>query len=232
MDKENKQFLKELGKLVVKNRKKINKSERYISDYLNINLEELNLIENGEQETPPQTLSKLNKLFAIDLMTATENNFKKIKNNNQKIENNFSKILGGLIYSKRKRQKFSKNELAEKIHITKHTLLKIENGEQEVPLQILSKLNKLFAINLITATENKLKEIKNKNQKKYTSFAEILGNLIYYKRRSKNLSQNMLAEKMHITRITLSKIENGNTHISAQKLAFLDKIFTSSFIVN
>jgi transcriptional regulator with XRE-family HTH domain len=40
----------------------------------------------------------------------------------------------------------------------------------------------------------------------------------------------MLAEQMRITRITLSKIENGNTHISAQKLAFLDTIFNSNLM--
>ncbi len=237
MDKENKQFLKELGKLVTKHRLKISQSAIYISDYLSIDIEKFILIENGEQEMSPQTLSKLNKLFVTNLITATENKLEElkdkpeeIKNNNQKTYNSFSTILGGLIHSQRKKQKLSKNELAEKIHSTRSALIKIENGEQEVPLQMLSRLNKLFIVDFITDTENKLKELKNENHKKCASFAAILGNLIYYKRRSENLSQNMLAEQMRITRITLSKIENGNTHISAQKLAFLDTIFDSKLM--
>jgi transcriptional regulator with XRE-family HTH domain len=78
--------------------------------------------------------------------------------------------------------------------------------------------------------EKKLEKIKIKNQKKYTSFSAVLGSLINSERTKQGLTQDELAKEMRITRVTLSKIENGDTNISALKLALLDTIFDSNLM--
>jgi transcriptional regulator with XRE-family HTH domain len=228
MNKEDKQFLQILGKLIIKHRLKISKSKEYLANYLSIDMQKLTLIENGEQEISLQTLSKLNKLFTTNLMVDTDKELEELKNKNKNAS--FSVVLGDLICHERKNRKLSQDELAREIHITVEDLSKIENGEQEMSLQILSKLNKLFTINLITATEKKLEKIKIKNQKKYTSFSAVLGSLINSERTKQGLTQDELAKEMRITRVTLSKIENGDTNISALKLALLDTIFGSNLM--
>jgi transcriptional regulator with XRE-family HTH domain len=230
MNKEDKKFLQILGKLVSKHRLKISKSKEYLASYLGIDIQKLILIENGEQEISLQTLSKLNKLFATNLMVDTDKELEELKNKNQRKYASFSVVLGDIICHERKNRKLSKEELAREIHIPVDYLSKIENGEQEMSLQALSKLNKLFAINLITATEKKLEKIKIKNQKKYTSFSAVLGSLINSERTKQGLTQDELAKEMRITRVTLSKIENGDTNISALKLALLDTIFDSNLM--
>jgi transcriptional regulator with XRE-family HTH domain len=228
MNKEDKQFLQILGKLIIKHRLKISKSKEYLANYLSIDIQKLTLIENGEQEISLQTLSKLNKLFTTNLMVDTDKELEELKNKNKYAS--FSVVLGDLICHERKNRKLSQDELAREIHITVEDLSKIENGEQEMSLQILSKLNKLFTINLITATEKKLEKIKIKNQKKYTSFSAVLGSLINSERTKQGLTQDELAKEMRITRVTLSKIENGDTNISALKLALLDTVFDSNLM--
>jgi transcriptional regulator with XRE-family HTH domain len=230
MNKEDKNFLQILGKLIVKHRLKISKSKEYLANYLSIDIQKLTLIENGEQEISLQTLSKLNKLFTTNLMVDTDKELEELKNKNQKKYASFSVVLGDIICHERKNKKLSQEELAIEIHTTVDYLSKIENGEQEMSLQTLSRLNKLFAINLITATEKKLEKIKIKNQKKYTSFSAVLGSLINSERAKQGLTQDELAKEMRITRVTLSKIENGDTNISALKLALLDTIFGSNLM--
>jgi transcriptional regulator with XRE-family HTH domain len=230
MNKEDKNFLQILGTLIVKHRLKISKSKEYLANYLSIDIQKLTLIENGEQEISLQTLSKLNKLFTTNLMVDTDKELEELKNKNQKKYASFSVVLGDIICHERKNKKLSQEELAIEIHTTVDYLSKIENGEQEMSLQTLSRLNKLFAINLITATEKKLEKIKIKNQKKYTSFSAVLGSLINSERAKQGLTQDELAKEMRITRVTLSKIENGDTNISALKLALLDTVFDSNLM--
>lgn len=52
----------------------------------------------------------------------------------------------------------------------------------------------------------------------------ILGRNIFYARRSKNLSQNDLAEKLGISREHLAKIETGKRRISLKLLFALAEI--------
>ncbi|MBA5248503.1 MAG: helix-turn-helix transcriptional regulator [Gammaproteobacteria bacterium] len=59
----------------------------------------------------------------------------------------------------------------------------------------------------------------------YTTFSCVLGNLIKKYRNEQELSQLELAEKMGVNRITLSKIENGESEISAAMLAQLNELF-------
>lgn len=59
----------------------------------------------------------------------------------------------------------------------------------------------------------------------YTTFSCILGNLIKKYRNEEELSQLELAEEMGVNRITLSKIENGESEISAAMLSQLNELF-------
>lgn len=52
-----------------------------------------------------------------------------------------------------------------------------------------------------------------------------VGRIIVDKRKSINMSQELLAEKLEINVRTLSNIENGHTFISAKTLSGLCKIF-------
>jgi transcriptional regulator with XRE-family HTH domain len=165
MNEENKQFLKVLGSLVLKHRIKISKSEEYLANYLNIDIEELSLIEDGEQEMSLQTLSKLNKLFTIDLMIDTDKKLEEIKNKNQKTRISFSAVLGSLINSKRTNKGLTQDELAKKIRITRVTLSKIENGDTNMSVPKLALLDIIFNSNLMQETRNEI-ELLEKNKVK------------------------------------------------------------------
>jgi transcriptional regulator with XRE-family HTH domain len=163
MNQENKQFLPVLGELVIKHRLKMSGSQEYLSNYLGITLQELGLIEAGKQEMSLQTLSALNKLFAIDLMIATDKKLEEIKNKDQKTYISFSAVLGSLISSKRTGLGFSQETLAKKMHITRVTLSKIENGDTNISAQKLALLDTIFRSNLMQETKDKI-ELLEKNK--------------------------------------------------------------------
>ncbi|SMM99808.1 hypothetical protein SPONL_902 [uncultured Candidatus Thioglobus sp.] len=104
----------------------------------------------------------------------------------------------------------------------------IEKGVEEVSLFNLSKLGKLYDLDLMAEVDNIL--AKKKKIKSTIKFSSVLGGLINIKRRGYGMSQEQLAKEIQLTRLTLSKIENGDANISAQKLAYLDNIFKSELM--
>jgi transcriptional regulator with XRE-family HTH domain len=165
MNEENKQFLEVLGKLVLKHRLKISRSKEYLADYLNIDIKKLSLIEDGEQEMSLQILSKLNKLFNIDLMIDTDKKLEEIKNKNQKTNISFSAVLGSLINSKRTSRGLTQDELAKKMRITRVTLSKIESGDTNMSVPKLALLDIIFNSNLMQETKDEV-ELLEKNKVK------------------------------------------------------------------
>jgi transcriptional regulator with XRE-family HTH domain len=163
MNEENKQFLEVLGKLVLKHRLKISRSKEYLADYLNIDIKKLSLIEDGEQEMSLQMLSKLNKLFNIDLIIDTDKKLEEIKSRNKTSYTSFSAVLGSLINSKRINRGLTQDELAKKMRITRVTLSKIESGDTNMSVPKLALLDIIFNSNLMQETRDKI-ELLEKNK--------------------------------------------------------------------
>lgn len=69
-----------------------------------------------------------------------------------------------------------------------------------------------------------------KSKEQYTTFSCILGNLVKKYRNIEGMSQPELAQKIGVNRITQSKIENGESELSAPILAQLDELFDKNLM--
>lgn len=139
----------------------------------------------------------------------------------------FLQALGKLI--KKNRVKHTKTQafLADLLGKDVDFIETIEKGEKEISPLDLSRLGRFYDLDLMAEVSN---VIEKEQIKKSISFSSVLGSLISIKRKERGLSQSQLAEKIQLTRLTLSKIENGDANISAQKLAYLDTLFESDLM--
>ncbi|MBA5248217.1 MAG: transcriptional regulator [Gammaproteobacteria bacterium] len=141
----------------------------------------------------------------------------------------FLKELGILIKKNRMKLGKSKAFLADYLGESVGFINDIEQGKRELSLLNISKLGNLYNLDLIAKVSTVIAKKKEK-PKSMISFSSVLGSLISIKRKEQGISQEQLARKIQLTRLTLSKIESGDTNISAQKLAYLDTIFETDLM--
>ena len=159
MNNENQIFLQELGRLIKDNRKRMEKTKEFLADYLDTNVIFINNIEVGQKEVPLPQLSRLNRLYDLDLMSEVDRIISRAEYKHGKLIR-FSSLLGGLISVKRKEHGISQDDLAKQIQLTRLTLSKIESGEANISAQKLIFLDSIFRSELTQEIKKKIKNIE------------------------------------------------------------------------
>ena len=84
-------------------------------------------------------------------------------------------VLGNIIQKNREKKKIGQEELARKMNINRVTMSKIENGESEISISILVKLNEEFGVNLMQQLDEEKELLEKAGFKVYSSNKDLPG---------------------------------------------------------
>lgn len=116
---------------------------------------------------------------------------------------NFNEIIGNRIKKLREENNYTQKALADKVHTSKQNLSRYENGDVQVPLQMIKEFAIIFDVSIDYLFGNT--EIKN-----YTSITDITvgeKNLINAYRKNKEM-QNAINKLLGISDIETYSIED------------------------